>query len=125
MSATVPTLSKDPETLPARPDAEKSLLGALLIDGGLLSRVMEFLVPEDFSQEPHRMIYDAFLALADRNEGRDLVTVQGELEKSGRLERAGGGAYLAGLVDGVPDVENIESYARLIRDRPSGAPSSG
>jgi len=116
MSATVPALPREPETLPARPDAEKSLLGALLIDGGLLSRVMEFLVPEDFSQEPHRIIYDAVLALADRNEGRDLVTVQGELEKAGRLERAGGGAYLAGLVDGVPDVENIESYARLIRE---------
>jgi replicative DNA helicase len=116
MSATIPALPKEPETLPARPDAEKSLLGALLIDGGLLSRVMEFLVPEDFSSEPHRIVYDTFLALADRNEGRDLVTVKGELEKTGRLERAGGAAYLAGLMDGVPDVENIVTYARLIRE---------
>ena len=116
MSATLPVTPREPETLPARPDAEKSLLGALLIDGGLLSRVMEFLVPEDFSAEPHRIVYDAFLALADRGEGRDLVTIQGELEKTGRLERAGGAAYLSSLVDRVPDVENVESYARLIRE---------
>jgi replicative DNA helicase len=116
MSALVPALSREPETLPAQPDAERSLLGALLIDGGLLSRVMEFLVPEDFATEPHRLVYEAFLSLADRNEGRDLVTIQSELEMTGKLERAGGPSYLASLVDRVPDLENIESYARLIRE---------
>ena len=90
MSAIVPVPSREPEVLPAQPDAEKSLLGALLIDGGLLSRVMEFLVPDDFAAEPHRLVYEACLALADRNEARDLVTVQSELEKTRKLERAGG-----------------------------------
>ena len=104
------------EVLPARPDAERSLLGAILIDGSLLSRVMEFLVPEDFASEAHRLVYEACLALADRREGVDLVMVQSELEKTGRLERAGGPAVLSALVDRVPDVENIESYARLVRE---------
>ncbi len=116
MSAIVPVLPREPETMPAQPDAEKSLLGALLIDGGLLSRVMEFLVPEDFAAEPHRLVYEACLALADRSEARDLITVRSELEKNGKLERAGGPSYLAGLVDRVPDIENIEAYARLIRE---------
>ena len=104
------------EVLPARPDAERSLLGAILIDGALLSRVMEFLVPEDFASDAHRLVYEACLALADRREGVDLVMVQSELEKTGRLERAGGPAVLSALVDRVPDVENIESYARLVRE---------
>ncbi|MCE7959528.1 MAG: replicative DNA helicase, partial [Acidobacteria bacterium ACB2] len=104
------------ETLPARPEAERSLLGSILIDGSLLSRVMEFLVPEDFALEAHRVVYDACLRLADRKEGIDLVTVGHELERTGRLERSGGAAYLAGLVDVVPDVENVESYARLVRE---------
>src|SRR5512143_720944 len=99
MSTNTPALPREPETLPAPPEAEKSLLGALLIDGGLLSRVMEFLVPDDFAAEPHRLVYEAFLTLADRSEARDLITVQSELEKRGMLERAGGASYLAGLVD--------------------------
>jgi replicative DNA helicase len=113
MSALAPV---DLDVLPARPDAERSVLGALLIDGGLLTRVMEFLVPEDFSTDPHRLVYQACLSLADRNEGRDLVTVQSELERNGLLERSGGPAYLASLLDRVPDLDNIESYARLVRE---------
>ena len=113
MSALAPVTA---DTLPSRPDAERSLLGAVLIDGALLSRVMEFLAPDDFAAEPHRVIYEAALALADRREGIDLVMVQSELEKTGRLERAGGPAYLSSLVDVVPDVENVEGYARLVRE---------
>jgi len=104
------------EVLPARPEAERSLLGSLLIDGGLLTRVMEFLVPEDFAAEQHRLVYQACLQLADRHEGVDLVTVQNELDRNRQLPRAGGSAYLSGLVDQVPDVDNVEDYAKLIRE---------
>ena len=104
------------ETLPSRPDAERSLLGSVLIDGGLLTRVMEFLVPEDFAAESHRLVYEACLNLSDRRDGVDLITVQSELERNGRLDRAGGAAYLSSLVDLVPDVDNIESYARLVQE---------
>src|SRR5450759_5576315 len=67
--------SVDSEGLTARPDAERRLLGAILIDGSLLSRVMEFLVPEDFASEAHRLVYEACLALADRREGVDLSLI--------------------------------------------------
>src|SRR5512147_2209304 len=105
--------ASETELLPSRPEAERSLLGALLIDGGLLTRVMEHVIPEDFATEPHRLVYEACLGLSDRKEAVDLVTVQAELERNGRLERAGGAAYLSGLLDNVPDVESVESYARL------------
>src|SRR5258706_15514420 len=84
------------DTLPARPDVERSLLGALLIDGGLLTRVMEFLAAEDFSTEAHRLVYDSCLKLADRKEGIDPVTGQSELGRDGKLDKAGGGADPAG-----------------------------
>lgn len=113
MAAVLPV---ETESLPSRPEAERSLLGSLLIDGGLLTRVMEHVIPEDFASEPHRLVYEACLALSDRKEAVDLVTVQAELERHGRLERSGGDAYLAGLLDNVPDVESVESYARLVRE---------
>jgi replicative DNA helicase len=108
--------SVDSSPLPSRPDAEKSVLGSILIDGALLTRVMEFLVPDDFAIEAHRTVYDACLHLADRRDGIDLVTVRNELDKNGALDRAGGEAYVASLVDRVPDVENVEAYARLVRE---------
>ncbi len=111
-----PVVPAETETLPSRPEVERSLLGALLIDGGLLTRVMEHVVPEDFATEPHRLVYESCLALSDRKEAVDLVTVQAELERHGRLERAGGVAYVASLLDNVPDVESVESYARLVRE---------
>ena len=106
----------DTDVLPSRPDAERSLLGSLLINGALVTRVMEFLVAEDFATEAHRLIYESCLSLGDRREGIDLVTVQNELERNGRLDRAGGPPYLAGLLDIVPDLDNYESYARLVRE---------
>lgn len=104
------------DTLPARPEAERSLLGAILIDGSLIARVVEFVTPEDFASEAHRLVFSSSLALSERRDGVDLVTVQHELERTGQLERAGGAAYLASLIDLVPDVENVASYARLIRE---------
>jgi hypothetical protein len=95
--------------------AERSLLGALLIDGSLLAR-LDGLRPDDFLREAHGAIFTAIRALADRGDGVDLVTVQGELEKTEWLERAGGAAGLSALVDRVPDVENVESYARTVRE---------
>lgn len=104
------------DVLPSRPDVERSLLGALLINGALLTRIMEFVSVEDFATEPHRLIYESCLSLSDRRDGIDVVTVQNELARNGRLDKAGGPAYLGGLLDIVPDLDNAESYARLIRE---------
>ena len=101
--------------LPVHDSAERGLLGAVIIDGALLSR-LDGLRPDDFGSEAYGLIFTAIRALAGRGEGVDLVTVQSELEKTGRLEHAGGSAFLSALVDRVPDVENVESYARIVRD---------
>jgi hypothetical protein len=104
------------DSLPSQPEVERSLLGAVLIDGALLSRVTAILTPEDFAAEAHRVIFTAMLSLAGKGEGIDLITVQAELDRGGHLERGGGAAYLSGLVDLVPDVEHVPSYARLVRE---------
>lgn len=96
--------------------AESALLGSVLVDGGLLLTVTNLVGPEDFASDAHRAVFEACRSLAGRNEGVDLVTVEHELTRTGRLERAGGAAYLAGLVDVVPDVENVETYARQVRE---------
>lgn len=114
--APILSLAREDINPPVADGAERSLLGALLIDGALLSRARAIVSPEDFAAETHRVIFGAALALADRGEGVDLVTVRAELEKTGQLERAGGAASLSALVDRVPDVENVESYARPVRE---------
>jgi KaiC/GvpD/RAD55 family RecA-like ATPase len=96
--------------------AERTLLGALLIDGSLLARV-NGLRPDDFGSEAHRLIYTAMCGLGS---GIDLTTVSHELEKTSRLDLAGGAAYVSSLVDRVPDVEHVESYARAVRDAARG-----
>jgi putative DNA primase/helicase len=101
--------------LPVHDAAERSLLGAVLVDGSLLLR-LDNLRPDHFAVEAHGLVFTAIRALADRGESVDLVTVQSELERTGRLERAGGAAVLSSLVDRVPDVENVESYGRAVRD---------
>lgn len=103
-------------TLPAEPEAERALLGAVLINGALLARASEVLTPEDFSSEPHRTIFAACERVAATGASPDLVTVEAELSAREQLERAGGPGYLAGLLDVVPDLENAVAYARLVED---------
>jgi Mrp family chromosome partitioning ATPase len=99
---------------PRAENAERALLGAILIDGALLARVRDIVAPEDFAAEAHRATFEAMLSLAGRSEPVDLVTVGLELEKTGQIDRAGGAVSLSALVDRVPDVENVESYARAV-----------
>ncbi len=101
-------------------DAERSVLGAMLIEADSLNEVATSLVPEDFYRPAHRLIFEAILALFDRNEPIDEVTVRGQLNATGFLADCGGGAYLAGLSDSVPTAANIGHYAQIVRDRSMG-----
>ena len=102
---------------PQNIEAEQNLLGGLLIDDTALTRVIEIVQPEDFYKEAHSIIYAAILDLFERNEPRDLVTVHNALLSTGKLEAAGGPAYLAELADIMPVAANIEYYARIVRDK--------
>jgi replicative DNA helicase len=98
-------------------EAERSVLGAMLIESEAIPRALTLLVPEDFYRDAHRAIYEAMLLLFERSEPVDLVTLSSELGKQGRLEAVGGAAYLTQLASGVPTAAHVERYAQMVRDR--------
>lgn len=102
--------------LPHNIDAERAVLGASLINPKALNVALEGLQREDFYREAHRHVFDAMATLAERSEPVDLVTVRHELERAQAIDAAGGIAYLAGLIDGVPSVETIAPWCRIIRE---------
>ncbi len=96
--------------------AEKSVLGALLLDKDAIVKVVEFLRPHHFYRNSHRDIYEAILTLFEKREPADLITVPNELKKRNLLTSGGGVAYLTELVNSVPTAANIEAYAKLIKN---------
>jgi replicative DNA helicase len=104
-------------TLPHNIDAEKAVLGAILVNNENYYRVLESLKPEDFYLGSHRVIYRKMVDLIEKSKAIDLVTIQDELDRSSQLEAAGGIAYLASLLDGVPHLVNVEHYIEFIRER--------
>lgn len=97
-------------------EAEKSVLGALLIDRDAIVKVVEFLRADHFYDYRHQQIYTAIMNLYENRKPADLVTVPSELKKLKSLEDVGGVSYLTELVNAVPTAANIEHYAMLIRD---------
>lgn len=97
-------------------DAEKSVLGALLIDKDAIVKVVEFLRPRHFYRDTHQKIFGAIINLYENREPADLVTVPAELKKMKSLDEVGGVTYLTELVNTVPTAANVESYARIIKD---------
>jgi len=103
--------------LPHNLDAERSVLGAILLDNHVLNMAIEKLRPEDFFLEQHRRVFQQMIALGEAQHAIDLVTLTDELYRHGELEAAGGAAYLAQLVDGVPRITNLEHYARIVKEK--------
>jgi replicative DNA helicase len=103
--------------LPQNTDAERSILGAILLDNSALNTAIEKLKPEDFFHDHHRRIYQQMIALGEMQQAIDLVTLTDQLHRSGELESAGGPAYIAQLMDGVPHVTNVEHYARIVKEK--------
>lgn len=95
-------------------EAEQAVLGSLLIDRDAIIRVASFLRPDDFFRGSHAVIYQAILDLYNRRVPADFVTVVDELERNGRLDDAGGVAYLTELLSVVPSAVHVEYYARIV-----------
>lgn len=105
----------DPDKLPpANVEAEQSVLGSMLIDPGAVSLVAGLLTAQDFSRAAHGRIYEAILALYNRGEAIDPVTVSAELDRLGALADAGGQAYLYDVLVQTPVAAHIEHYARVV-----------
>ena len=98
-------------------DAEQSVLGSVLLrDDGFLN-VNEIVSADDFYRESHRLIFKAMTDLFDRSEPHDLVTLTSYLKDGNQLEAVGGASYLASLTSIVPVTANIQSYARIIKQK--------
>lgn len=99
---------------PQNPEAEEAVLGSLLMDTEAVGRVAPFLRPDDFYRERNGTIYSAMLAVYDRREPVDFLTVTDELKRTGRYEEVGGLGYLSHLVGIVPTAVHVEHYARIV-----------
>jgi replicative DNA helicase len=104
-------------TLPHNHEAERTVLGAVLVDNQAFNSAAELLTREDFYRDGHRRIFDAMAALAERSQPIDLVTLKDELVRESALEAVGGAAYLAALVDGVPRITSVEHWSRIIKEK--------
>jgi replicative DNA helicase len=104
-------------TLPANVEAERSILGAILLDNFSYNEAAEQLHPEDFSLDSHRRIYSRMVELAESSRPIDMITLVEELDRRKELESIGDVGYISSLVDGVPDRPSIEHYIKIVRDK--------
>jgi replicative DNA helicase len=104
-------------TLPHNLEAERSVLGSILLHNEAFNLAAEVIDSNDFYRDAHRRIFDKMVKLADGNHAIDLVTLKEELGRSGELDEVGGPAYITSLVDGVPRAMNVEHYARIIKEK--------
>jgi len=105
------------KTPPHSLEVEKTVLGGVLVNNAYLNVVLSQLAPEDFYRDAHRQILEGMVALMDRGQPIDLLTLSDELQRRGLLEEIGGAAYLSSLMDGVPRTLNIEYYAQIIKEK--------
>ena len=103
--------------LPSHIEAEKSVLGALLLNDENLTKISEILTPQDFYIPAHTAIYGAIVEIAQRMERLDIVTLQNELEKKGALDNVGGLMYLLSLQEDIPSVGLIEQHAKIVKEK--------
>src|SRR5208283_897915 len=103
--------------LPTNVDAERFVLGSILLDDTLYIQAAGTLEPEDFSLEKHRRIFKRMGELQDHGAKIDRITVANELMKFGELEACDGLSYLVSLDDGLPQIPNVDSYVRIVKDK--------
>ncbi|MEZ4731680.1 MAG: replicative DNA helicase [Caldilineaceae bacterium] len=107
-------IERPDRAIPANIEAERAVLGSLMIDPDAIIKVANYLRPEDFFRERHAWLYEAMRTLNERREPLDFVTIVDELERRERLEAIGGPAYLSDLIAGTPTALYIDHYARIV-----------
>ncbi len=110
-------VSSPERTLPHNLEAEKSVLGAILVHNEAFNHAAELIDSRDFFRDAHRRIFDRMVALSERGDAIDFVTLKEELSRGGELEEVGGPAYIASLADGVPRSANVEYYAKIVKEK--------
>ncbi|MHC4222498.1 MAG: DnaB-like helicase N-terminal domain-containing protein, partial [Planctomycetota bacterium] len=102
---------------PHSDDAEKSLLGAILLEGDVLTNVISLVSADDFYSTGHQKIYEACTQLFHDGKRVDAVLIKNELKRAGDLEKVGGETFLAQLVAMVPSAAGAEEYARIVSEK--------
>lgn len=103
------------EAPPHSPDAERTVLGALLLDPEAIVKISDFLKPEDFYDPTYRMIFQAVFELYMKHEPIDFITVSAKLSDNKRLQEVGGTAFLAELASSVPTSSHIYQYGQIVK----------
>ncbi len=102
---------------PVSLEAERSALGACLMDREALNIVMEILQPEDFYDTTHRAAYEVVFGMAQRDKPVDPLTFLEEIGRQGKSDLFGGQAFVGSLIDSVPTTANVEYHAGIVRDK--------
>jgi replicative DNA helicase len=116
MSTTLPSVALD-RGLPANLEAEKFILGSLLLDDSRFIEVGGQLTVDDFILEKHRRIFRRMEELHERGVKIDRITLAEELQRRGELESVDGLTYLVSLDDGLPQISNLDGYIRIVREK--------
>jgi len=105
------------KTPPHSLEAEKTVLGGILVKNDSLNTVLSIISPEEFYKDAHRKIIERIIVLVDKGLPVDLLSLSEDLERAGALDEVGGASYLASLMDGVPKNPNVEYYAQIIKEK--------
>jgi replicative DNA helicase len=105
--------------LPHNLEAERAVLGAVLLNAEAIHQAVDFIRETDFFRDAHRRIFARMLDLMERGQAIDFITIKDELGRTGDLDQVGGPAYIASLVDGLPHGVNIADYARIVKEKAS------
>lgn len=106
--------SKQP---PSAPEVEMSVLGAMLIENDAVPKAIEVLKPESFYEKKNRVIFEAMSSLYEADEPIDTVSIYEELKKSGKVDEAGGAAYLGKLTQEISSAANVDYHARIVLEK--------
>ena len=107
----------DENLIPQNIEAEQAVLGAILVNPETLAKISDTLLPASFYKPAHRHIFEAMLQLFNNNDVIDIVSVSDVLNYSGKLESAGGRAYINDLVENTITTTNIAYYAKIIQEK--------
>ncbi len=115
----MPTTTASDRAVPHNLEAERALLGSILLDNSALNMALEVVAKDDFFSEAHRITFEKMVGISEKNRTIDLVTLSEELSKDGLIEKAGGAAYLAALTDGVPIGTSVAAseYSRIVKEK--------
>ena len=105
------------KTPPHSIEAEKTVLGGILVNNKYLNVVLSIIIPDEFYQEKNRMILEEIIRMVDKGQPVDLLALSEALKKGGALDVVGGAGYLSSLMDGVPKSVNIEYYTKIIKEK--------